>query len=58
MDPDFDSRSLQFCEKKKKNSGLPDKTLHFCRCASFPIKLSGKNPTIFVEYRYTGQSRG
>ena len=48
--PEFDSRNSNFL------FGLPDKPYifsakfpTFCRCASFPTKLSGKNPTFFVE---------
>ena len=45
MDPDFDSRSLQFCEKK--NSGLPDKNPAFLSLCLFSNKIVGKKPYNF-----------
>ena len=54
MGPKLDFRSINFCEKiffwpSRQKPTFSAKFLTFCRCASFPTKLSGKNPTFFVE---------
>ena len=54
--PEFDSRSLHLFGKRifflafqTNPTFFSAKFPTFCRCASIPTKLSGKNPTFFVE---------